>query len=104
MKRLALLVLACTAAAHADTIGPGPGNVLNPTPLNPTTAGRWMDEDGLGTRIPAARTPTGLLYNVPPDPGGEAEGKGTATWTVSGIVEWGGLINHRDDRRQGFLN
>ena len=37
-------------------------------PVNPSTAGSWMDEDGMGTRAPAARTPTGQFYDIPRTP------------------------------------
>ena len=79
------------------------GNALNPAPINPTTAGRWMDEEGMGTRIPAARTPTGQLYNIPLDPGEEPEAKeGDTDWKTSGSVETGAIRTRGDDRGQGF--
>src|SRR6478735_2116472 len=91
-------------ALGADTIGPAPGNALNPAPINPTTAGRWMDEEGLGTRIPAARTPTGQLYNIPLDPGPEPEKRDPTAWLTTGFIEFGGLSVSGDDRAAGFLN
>jgi hypothetical protein len=102
--RLALLVSAALAqpVALADPgIGPAPGNALNPAPLNPSTPGRWMDDEGLGTRIPAARTPSGQLYNVPLEPGEEIDiPKGAVVGT--GFVEAGGIRLFGDDRSQGF--
>jgi len=104
---LASAVLAQGAAvepARADSdIGAAPGNALNPAPINPTTAGRWMDEEGLGTRIPAARTPTGWLYNIPLDPGEETEAKVSDDgWETSSSIEVGGIRTGGDDRSQGF--
>ncbi|MGZ5040283.1 MAG: MtrB/PioB family outer membrane beta-barrel protein [Usitatibacter sp.] len=85
-----------------------PGNSLNPAPVNPSTVGRWMDVEGLGTRIPAARTPTGQLYNIPLDPGEEPEAKelkeSAGIWKTSGFFELGGLHTSGDDRSRGFLN
>jgi hypothetical protein len=94
--------LLASGAAHADS-PPAPGNALNPAPVNPATSGRWMDEEGLGTRIPAARTPTGQLYNIPLDPGEEADSK-KDSWKSSGFIELGVLKVGGDDRSQGFLN
>src|SRR5262245_57938602 len=87
---LVLGSIALSMAARADGLGPAPGNALNPAPINPSSAGRWMDADGIGTRIPAARTPSGVPYNIPHDPGGEAEEKAD-TWLVRGYLEAGGL-------------
>lgn len=104
---LACLVLApWTSPVRADTaVDAALGNALNPAPINPSTAGRWMDEEGLGTRIPAARTPTGQLYNIPLDPGVEPEAKkGDEGWKTSGFVEMGALRTTGDDRSQGFRN
>jgi hypothetical protein len=109
-RTLALLASALSAQwvavdpVRADSgVGAAPGNALNPAPINPVTAGRWMDEEGLGTRIPSARTPTGLLYNIPLDPGGEPEAKeGDGDWKYSGSVEAGGIHTGGDDRSQGF--
>ena len=104
---LASAVLAQGAAvepARADSdVGAAPGNALNPAPINPTTAGRWMDEEGLGTRIPAARTPTGQLYNIPLDPGEDTEAKVSDDgWETSSSIEVGGIRTRGDDRSQGF--
>ena len=73
LRRSLLAGCLCSGLAHAeDGAMPAPGNVLNPAPVNPATVGRWMDEEGMGTRIPAARSPVGRLYNMPLDAGGEA--------------------------------
>ena len=96
--------IALSIAARADGVpGPAPGNALNPAPINPSSAGRWMDVEGIGTRIPAARTPSGVPYNIPHDPGGEAEEK-SADWITSGFLEVGALGVWGDDRKQGWLN
>jgi hypothetical protein len=95
-RAFALLAASAACGALAQ------GNALNPAPPNPTTAGQWMDDDGLGTRIPAARTPTGQLYNIPLDPDGEADAK-RATWQASGFAELGGLHVFGDSRSAGFL-
>ena len=104
--RLRLLVAAMLAAgtAHGDG-GPAhaPGNALNPAPLNPSTAGRWMDDEGLGTRIPAARSPNGQLYNVPLEPGEEDDRPKSERRSVV-FIEAGGIGTRGDDRAQGFRN
>jgi hypothetical protein len=101
---LALGSIALSIAARADGIpGPAAGNALNPAPVNPSSAGRWMDVEGIGTRIPAARTPSGIPYNIPHDPGGEAEEKAEG-WLTSGFVELGALGVWGDEKRQGWLN
>ena len=100
---LAFLALAA-AGARADTVGPAPGNALNPAPVNPSTGGRWMFEEGLGTRIPAARTPSGLLYNIPLDPGDEVDPKDRPEWILSGVAEAGGILVRGDRRGMGFIN
>jgi hypothetical protein len=89
--RAALLAGCISAAlAHAeDGAMPAPGNVLNPAPVNPSTAGRWMDEEGMGTRIPAARSPIGRLYNMPLDAGGEAPARDVPGWINSAYIEFG---------------
>jgi hypothetical protein len=104
----ALLAQWAVHPAHADSgIGTDTslGNSLNPAPINPSTVGRWMDEEGLGTRIPAARTPTGQLYNMPLDPGEDTEAKkGDSDWKTSGFVELGAIRTTGDNRSAGFLN
>jgi hypothetical protein len=101
----ASVALALSAPLRADPgVNATSGNALNPAPVNPATAGRWMDEEGLGTRIPAARTPTGQLYNIPLDPGDDEEVKEISGWKSSGFVELGGLRVRGDDRSQGFRN
>jgi MtrB/PioB family decaheme-associated outer membrane protein len=81
---------------------PEPANALNPQPINPSTAGRWMDEEGLGTRIPAARTPSGKPYNIPLDPDGDADDK-KKSWTFKGTLEAGGVAVSGDDKAWGWL-
>ena len=94
----AALLVAFPPAALADTVGPAPGNALNPAPVNPVTAGRWIDEEGLGTRIPAARSPTGMLYNVPLEPGDEEERLQRGAWRLWGFLEAGALGVKGDER------
>ncbi|HSS27953.1 MAG TPA: MtrB/PioB family outer membrane beta-barrel protein, partial [Usitatibacter sp.] len=102
--RIALAGAAALAAslAHAQ-FAPVPGNALNPSGVNPATAGRWMDEEGMGTRIPAARTPSGQLYNIPYDAPDETPDKKDKGWKTGGFVEAGGLHLFKDDRSAGFL-
>jgi hypothetical protein len=105
--RLALLAGCVAGIVHAeDGAMPAPGNVLNPAPVNPSTAGRWLDEEGLGTRIPAARSPTGRLYNMPLDTGGEAAGKDTPGWISSTYIEFGALRSSGSNQRgmPGYLD
>ena len=83
LRPLVLLVAALFAplALHADpTVGTAQGNALNPAGIVPINAGRWMDEEGMGTRIPAARTPTGQLYTIPVDNPDETDAKKTPGW------------------------
>ena len=80
---------------------PAPGNALNPSPPNTSTARRWMYEDGMGTREPSARSPTGRLYEIPRDPGEEEEEKKEG-WQASGFVELGALHVRGDAASQGF--
>ncbi len=104
LASVALAPWICVGPVRADTgLGPAPGTVLNPAPINPTTVGRWMDEDGLGHHIPAARSPTGKLYNMPLDPGGDITERKPG-WTSSCFVELGGLHIFGDDRSPGFRN
>ena len=97
---LALALLLATGARAEIWIAPG--NALNPAPVNPSTAGRWLDEEGIGTRIPAARTPSGQLYNMPLDPGAEEEDAPQSGWRTSGFVEAGGIRIGGDERAAGF--
>ena len=85
---VALALCAFADEARADPgVGTAQGNALNPAPINPVAAGRWMDEEGMGTRIPSARTPTGQLYNIPME-GEEADPKKKDVWTTKGFIEW----------------
>jgi hypothetical protein len=97
-----LLVAAAVAAAPAalaEPFGPPAGNALNPSGVNPASAGKWMFDEGMGTRSPSARTPTGQLYDIPVDPGAEVDPKEA---TRGGFVELGGLHTSGDDKSQGF--
>jgi len=95
------LVVPLEALADYATF-PEPTNALNPQPVNPSTAGRWMDEEGLGTRIPAARGPSGKLYNIPLDPGGEADDK-KKEWSFRGVLEAGAIGVSGDEKSWGWL-
>jgi hypothetical protein len=99
----ALVSLAFAGAARADWVCPVPGNALNPNGVNPATAGRWMDEEGMGTRIPAARNPSGQLYNIPYDAPDETPGKSEKGWVTGGFVEGGGLHIFGDPKNATFL-
>jgi hypothetical protein len=99
----ASLALALPGPARAEgSLAGGQGNALNPAPVNPVAAGRWMDEEGMGTRIPSARTPTGQLYNIPLE-GEEADPKKKDVWTTAGFVEIGGVHVFGDAHSPGFL-
>jgi hypothetical protein len=103
---LALLV-GCALAALAggaraeDT--PALGNGLQPAPVNPSTAGAWMAEDGMGTREPAARTPTGRFSDIPLAPV-DLEGitPSRSAWRSFGFVEFGTIGVDGDEHAQGF--
>lgn len=91
-------------ALRADAgLGPAPGNALNAAAVNASTAGRWMFEDGMGTRSPAARSPTDRLYEIPLDPGEEAEA-GKGGWESACFAEAGGLWVGGDDASAGWRN
>ncbi|MGZ5080412.1 MAG: MtrB/PioB family outer membrane beta-barrel protein [Usitatibacter sp.] len=104
MRTLVLLTSMALAQSAAVTVradsnigmDKSQGNTLNPAPINPSTAGRWMDEEGLGTRVPAARTPSGKLYDIPLDPGEEPEAK-KDEWRTSGYIELGGIHTNGDN-------
>lgn len=101
---LALSVaLAFPAIAWADAVfAPPPGSALHAAPPNPSTQGRWMDPEGLGTRIPAARTPSGLLYNVPLEAGAEDDLFQHSGWRLWAFLESGGMLVSGDDRAALF--
>jgi hypothetical protein len=110
-RRASALLASLVLAAFAEPVHADPvfyttlGNALNPAPINPSTGGRWMDVEGLGTRIPAARTPTGLLYNIPLDPGDDPEvKKPDSEWKTTGFIDWGGIYIGGNDRNPGFRN
>ncbi len=99
----ALVSLAFAGAARADWVCPAPGNAMNPNGVNAATAGRWLDEEGMGTRIPAARSPTGQLYNIPFDTPDETPDKKEKGWVRGGFVEAGGLHVFGDEKNATFL-
>ncbi|HET6264973.1 MAG TPA: MtrB/PioB family outer membrane beta-barrel protein [Usitatibacter sp.] len=99
----AVILPADLLLARADTgLGPAPGNALNPAPINPPTAGNWMDDDGIGTRIPSARTPSGAHFNMPLEPGDEETDPKLDAWKWLGFFEAGGLSVTGDERAQLF--
>ena len=79
------------------------GNTLNPAGINPSTAGAWMAEDGMGTREPAARSPSGKLYEIPLAPV-DAQGLKVSEsgWRSFGYAEFGVLGVHGDSQSQQF--
>src|SRR5512134_253460 len=97
---LAQWALADRARAE-DT--PALGNGLQLAPVNPSTAGAWMAEDGMGTREPAARTPTGRFFDMPLAPV-EVEGLKVSEsgWRSFGFVEFGAIGVYGDQNAQGF--
>ena len=95
-------LLACAALAAGVPAGVlAQANALNPSPLVPPTAGRWMDEEAMGTRFPSARSPTGRLYEIPLDPDGEADPK-AGGWQLWSFAELGVLHATGDAGAQGF--
>jgi Putative outer membrane beta-barrel porin, MtrB/PioB len=108
IQRFAWLAgIAAAAIAGSSQAGPGGvpqlGNALNPAPINPSTAGAWMAEDGMGTREPAARSPSGKLYEIPLTP---VDSQGLkvseSAWRSFGYVEFGVLGVHGDSQSQQF--
>ncbi len=93
------------AAASADPTvgGTTVGNVLNPAGVNSQTADKWMDDDGMGTRAPSARSPAGPPYAIPLDPGDTDLKKGVG-WITQGFIEAGGITTFGNDKNAGFLN
>lgn len=86
------------SASGTDTVM---GNAFNPRPVNTSTQGAPVDPEGLGTREPAAHTPTGQMYNMPLTPR-EDVSKSAGGWDYFGHVE-GGVLNVGGDRKmQGF--
>jgi hypothetical protein len=82
---------------------PALGNGLQPVPVNPSTAGAWMAEDGMGTREPAARSPAGRYFDIPLAPV-ELEGlaRSASGWRSFGFVEFGAIGLEGDRQAQGF--
>jgi len=107
-KTLALLAAAALAQAalsdpaRADDFGV-PGNALQPAPVNPSTAGGWMEEESMGTRMPAARSPAGRFYDIPRSPVDlEEVSPGEDGWQSFGFVELGAIRLGGDKESQGF--
>ncbi|HJS36583.1 MAG TPA: MtrB/PioB family outer membrane beta-barrel protein [Burkholderiales bacterium] len=107
-RTLALLVSLALAqwgladrARAEDT--PALGNGLQLAPVNPSTAGAWLAEDGMGTREPAARTPSGRFFDIPLAPV-EMEGLKVSEggWRTFGFVEFGAIGVDGDEGAQGF--
>ena len=99
----AAVALAFPAFVQAQAgLAPAGGSALHPAPPNPSTEGRRVDPEGLGTRIPAARTPTGLLYNVPLEAGLEEDVPEYGGWRLWAFVEAGGLRVQGDARAALF--
>ena len=96
----AAVVLAFAGGAYADPPGPAPGNELNPAPVNPATAGRPKDADGMGEREPAARSPTGRLYDRPPQSSLDERPKDA--WSVRGFIDAGGMAVQGDKDNARF--
>ncbi|THF60309.1 MtrB/PioB family decaheme-associated outer membrane protein [Pseudothauera rhizosphaerae] len=77
------------------------GNALNAAPINPSTHMGGQDPDGLGTYVPAARTPTGQMYSTPRLPVSDPRTT-EGGWQYFGFVE-AGLIGVTGDRKaHGF--
>jgi hypothetical protein len=112
VKTLALLVGAMLAQwavlgpARADSavgVDTTLGNGLNFAPINPSTATGWLDDEGVGTRHPSARTPTGQFYEAPRVPVENEDMNLSADgWKYFGSVELGGIHVGGDSKRQGF--
>ena len=63
LAQMSGFALADSAVGQNTTLG----NAANPAPVNPTAkqADGLPDPDGMGTREPAAHTPSGQFYNIP---------------------------------------
>jgi hypothetical protein len=98
------MLIACALSGGARAQGlPALGSGLQPAGVNPSTAGAWMAEDGMGTREPAARTPTGRFFDIPLAPV-EMEGLAVSEggWRTFGFVEFGAIGVSGDEHAQGF--
>jgi hypothetical protein len=112
MKTLAVLAGAMLAQwavsepARADSavgVDTTLGNGLHLAPINPSTATGALDDEGVGTRHPAARTPTGQFYDAPRVPVDKEDmGKTEGGWEYFGSVELGGIHVGGDGKAQGF--
>jgi hypothetical protein len=101
---LAIIALASSPVWADPTVGGTTvGNALNPAGVNPQTAGKWMDDDGMGTRSPSARSPAGPPYLIPLDPG-DTDLKKSTVWITQGFIEAGGTITYGNDKNAGFRN
>ncbi len=100
---VALTSLAAESARADSGIGVDAtlGNALNSRPLNPSTAMGAPDPDGMGTYSPAARSPSGLMYEVPLLPV-EAPRVTDGGWQYFGFVEGGVLGVSGDRKAHGF--
>ncbi|MBI4986397.1 MAG: MtrB/PioB family outer membrane beta-barrel protein [Rhodocyclales bacterium] len=100
IKILAASVAAALAQmAYADSgvgVDTVMGNAMNPRPINTTTRGGAIDAEGMGTREPAARTPTGQMYNMPLAPTEEIN-TSAGGWEYFGHVE-AGLLGVSGDK------
>lgn len=76
-------------------------SALNRRPINTSTAGGSTDPEGMGTREPAARTPSGQMYDMPIAETEEIN-KTDGGWEYFGHVEAGVVGIDGDRKRQGF--
>lgn len=77
------------------------GNALNRAPINPPLIGGRPDPDGMGTYMPAARTPTGQMYLFPRTPVEDLR-RSEGGWQYFGFVEAGVISTRGDDKSYGF--
>jgi hypothetical protein len=96
-SQMAGLALADSAVGQ-DTVM---SSALNRRPINTSTAGGSTDPEGMGTREPAARTPSGQMYDMPIAETEEIN-KTAGGWEYFGHVEAGVLGVGGDKKRQGF--
>lgn len=86
------------SATGADTML---GNALNTAPINPVTATSGPDPDGMGSYMPAARTPSGQMYNFPRLPVDDIR-RSEGGWQYFGFVEAGAVSVKGDRDSFGF--
>ncbi|MDP1610991.1 MAG: MtrB/PioB family outer membrane beta-barrel protein [Sulfuritalea sp.] len=107
-SRLKVLA-ACVASAlaqmawadSANGVDTVMGNVFNSRPVNTSTPSGAIDPEGMGTREPAARTPSGQMYNMPLAET-EAINKSAGGWEYFGHVEVGALSVGGDKQARDF--